>query len=37
MILDGSNHVFEVRINDVETMDTPKYGTGSVLLCGHIS
>ncbi|KAF1335507.1 hypothetical protein FI667_g1156, partial [Globisporangium splendens] len=25
MILDGSNHVFEVRINDLESADVPKY------------
>lgn len=26
MVLEGSNHVFEVRINDLESQDVPKYG-----------
>lgn len=31
MILEGSNHAFEVRINDLESADVPKYGTGALL------
>lgn len=27
MVLDGLNTVFEVRINDIESLDIPKYGT----------
>lgn len=44
MILEGSNHVFEVRINDLESAEVPKYGATplatvlvlvSLCLCGH--
>lgn len=31
MILEGSNHAFEVRINDLESADVPKYGNGALL------
>lgn len=32
MVLEGSNHAFEVRINDLESEEVPKYGASLFVL-----